>query len=216
MTLGRTLMSLLAALLLTSYSAYLAQSADSPPDESSGGKGGTPSKHALLVGVWDYDRGRGGNRDWWSLHADRDVAAVDALLRQDYGFKESEVKKLTAREDTTHAAIRAAFDDLIWRTNKGDVVYFHYSGHGQQVPDPKKEEIDGSNESLVPSDYVSRQDPSNNILDKELREWLRRLKERKPASVTLVFDSCFSGDITKGGRHLVRGGRSPRLWPLQR
>lgn len=182
-----------------------ADSHDKKPSDSAEYGGPVRGRHALLVGVWDYDRGRGERQDWWNLHSQKDIEVIHQLLHCDYGFAESEITILTKREETTHEAIRTAFERMIADTYEGDVVYFHYSGHGQQIPDPKHEEIDGYNQSLVPSDYISRADGSKNVRNKEIRDWLKKLKEKKPANVTLVFDSCFSGDLTRGGRHLVRG-----------
>jgi hypothetical protein len=160
-------------------------------------------RHALLVGVWNYDRGRGSTVDWWNLHADRDVEAVKTELKTDYEFTDSDIVPLTTVHDTEHKSIADAFKKLIDETNEGDIVYFQFSGHGQQLPDA--EELDGYTESLIPSDYISQQDGSNNIPNKEIRGWLNDLKAKKPGSVTLIFDSCFSGDLARDGRHLVRG-----------
>jgi hypothetical protein len=44
-----------------------------------------------------------------------------------------------------------------------------------------------------------------NIRDDEIGMLLGQLKQKQPASVILSFDSCFSGTITRGGRHKVRG-----------
>jgi hypothetical protein len=170
----------------------------------------TPGRHALLIGISKYDRGRKNDLDWWDLHAFRDVKAVETEIKKDYGYTDGDVKKLTARDETTHRAIRQAFEELIAKTNQGDIVYIHYSGHGQPVPElpnAAEKEIDGLNQTIVPSDYISQQDGSNNIRNKEIKQWLIALKAKKPANVTLVFDTCYSGDITKGGRHLVRGAR---------
>jgi hypothetical protein len=139
------------------------------------------------------------------LHSSRDVEVISAELEADYGFVASDIRSLTTREQTTHAAIIDALKLLIQETQEGDVVYFQFSGHGQQIPDAT--ELDGSGESLIPSDYISREDSSNNIKNKELQDLIVQLKDKKPSNVTLVFDSCFSGNLVRGGRHLVRGGK---------
>ncbi len=160
---------------------------------------------ALLIGVWDYDRNRGPKLDWWNLHSKRDIDVMSQELKTDYGFANSNIKTLTTREETTHAAIIDALKELIKDTNEGDIVYFQFSGHGQQIPDPA--EVGGYSESLIPSDYVSREDSSNNIKNKDLRYLVMQLKDKKPANVTLVFDSCYSGNLVRGGRHLIRGSK---------
>jgi hypothetical protein len=57
----------------------------------------TRGRHALLVGVWDYDRGRGERRDWWNLHSQKDIEAIHQVLHNDYGFAESQITILTQR-----------------------------------------------------------------------------------------------------------------------
>ena len=86
---------------------------------------------------------------------------------------------------------------LIKPTTKGDIVFFHYSGHGQQIPDDNGDEIDAYDESLVPSDYVSQKDGSKNIRDDEIGQLLDELKAKEPANVTISLDSCFSGTDRK-------------------
>lgn len=177
-----------------------------------------PRKRALLVGVAGYCRGgdssrcAAGEKYWWDLNTEPDVAAVEQVLRGKFGF--DEVRVLKTREETTHRAIIEAFRSfLVGQTQKGDVAYFHYSGHGAQVPDDDRhgpnpevgDEIDGLDESLVPSDYVSQEDGSNNIRDDEFSRLLSELKAKGPANITVTMDSCFSGSNTRGGSSLVRG-----------
>ncbi len=94
---------------------------------------------------------------------------------------------------------------MIEPTRAGDVVYFHYSGHGSEMPDNDGDELDGLDECLVPSDYVSRRDASGNLRDDTIAALLDELGRKQPGSVTLTFDCCYSGTATRGGRMLVRG-----------
>jgi hypothetical protein len=179
-----------------------------------------PRKRALLVGVSSYCRGgdssqcSAGGRYWWDLNSGPDVAALETVLKDKFGF--DEIKVLRIRDETTHASIVNTFRSfLVEKTNKGDIVYFHFSGHGTQVPDDDKhgpnpdkgDEIDGLDEALVPSDYVTQDDNSNNMRDDEISRLLAELKAKGPANVTVTMDSCFSGSNTRGGDSLVRGGR---------
>ena len=181
----------------------------------------TPRKHALLVGVSNYCRGDGsecGKRKkyWWDLNSEPDTDALKQVLIQKFGFSESEIKVLKTSADTTHESIRKNFKSfLIDQTNEGDIVYFHYSGHGGTVPDDDQhgpnpivgDEVSGYDQTLIPSDYISRMDPSNDIRDDEIKTWLDELKTKKPGNVTVTMDSCFSGTNTRGGRFLVRGSK---------
>ncbi|MBU0741541.1 caspase family protein [bacterium] len=167
-----------------------------------------PGKRALLVGISQYKRG--GPDDMADLHSGADVAAIATMLTRRFGFSPDDVKILSAPEKTTHEAIVGAFRAwLIAPTGVDDIVYFHYSGHGTTVPDDDGDELDGLDESLVPSDYVSKRDGSRNIRDDEIARLLEDLSEKHPGNVTLTFDCCYSGTATRAGRMLVRG----QSWP---
>ena len=173
-------------------------------------------KRALLIGVSDYCRGtdkdceRGG-KFWWNLSGAVDVEAMKSTLAQEkFGFQN--IKTLTTRDETTHESIKKAFEALIGQTEEGDIVYVHYSGHGSQVPDDARQgnlkvgdEIDGLDETIVPSDYVSQKDGSNDIRDDQIEQWLALLIRKNAASVTLTFDSCHSGTTTRNGSMRPRG-----------
>jgi metacaspase-1 len=176
------------------------------------GVAAAPKKRALLVGVSKYERGTPGD-EWWDLNTGPDVEAMRQVLTVKFQFKEDEIKVLGTPQETTRRSIVAAFRSfLIEPARPGDIIYFHYSGHGGQVPDADGpgnpfvgDELDGLDESLIPSDYVSKKDGSNSLRDDEISILLGELKRKRPASVTLSFDSCFSGTITRGGRHKARG-----------
>lgn len=182
-----------------------------------------PRKRALLVGISNYCRDnsakecRARGRYWWDLNSGNDVDAIEAVLRSEkFGFKKDEIKVLKTKEETTHDNIINTFKSfLVAQTQPCDIVYFHYSGHGGQVEDdnmhgtnPKPgDELDGIDESLIPSDYVTQDDGSKNIRDDELEQLIAGLTGRH---VTITSDSCFSGTITRNGRRLVRGVKFSR------
>lgn len=166
-------------------------------------------KRALLVGIDKYKRGsKELNHDWWDLNTSFDISVLREILIRKFQFDEKDILVLNAPEQSRHKNIVDAFREfLIKQTNKGDVVFFHYSGHGQQIPDDNGDEIDGYDESLVPSDYVSQKNGSKNIRDDEIGVLLDELKAKEPANVTISLDSCFSGTATRGKLELQpRGG----------
>lgn len=208
----------------------IAASAQSPAARPGGP---SPGRRALLVGAWDYAPGVA--TDFPPLRSEgrspgpvEDVKALKSVLTSRLGFGEGDVKVLTTKQETTRGAIVEAFRAfLIRQTNEGDLVYFHYSGHGSQLPDddvfgPKKslanknlsaDEPDGLDETLVPTDYGPNGE--NEIRDDELNQLVRELvTTKRPASVVLTFDSCYSGTVVRGGA-LARGrGWSQReAWP---
>ncbi len=169
-----------------------------------------PEKRALLVGVSHYNHG--GPEDWDNLNAEPDVKALRQILIERFGFPpdDDHIRTLTTVEETTHASIVGTFRAfLVEATKPGDIVYCHYSGHGFQLPDDNKDEIDGLDETLVPSDWEDEHGPNpNHIRDDEISLLLEQLKEKGPANVTMTFDCCHSGSATRGGRTVLRG----RAW----
>jgi hypothetical protein len=163
----------------------------------------THRKRALLVAVNGYARGQRGDAP--ALDTTADVLALKAvLMKPPFRFAAADITVLTTPKETTGKAIRDAFyEHLIAPTQPGDIVFFHYSGHGSQVPDPKDDRY-GYDQTLVPSDYVSKYDGSRDIRDKQIAGWLKDLALRRPGAVLLSFDSCHSGGVTRDGT-VVRG-----------
>ncbi|MCZ6915568.1 MAG: caspase family protein [Gemmatimonadetes bacterium] len=155
--------------------------------------GRAPDKWALLVGINEY-----ASEDITDLKgAVNDIERMKALLMGKFAFPEKNIKVLT-NEQATHEGIVTAFQDhLINHTKRGDIVVFHYSGHGSQMRDqPDGDEADGMDESIVPHD--SRQAGKYDISDDEINGLLRLLAE-KTDNITLIFDSCHSGTASRGG-----------------
>lgn len=160
-----------------------------------------PGRRALLVGV-DYSRTGG---PWHPLHGDRDTGAVRDVLISRFGFEEDCIRLLATPEETTHQAIVQTFRSfLVEQTGPGDIVYFHYSGHGHRAFDEDGDEVDRWDETLVPSDWQMGRD-SHEISDDEISDLLAELKQREPANVALVFDCCHSGSVTRGPNTSFRG-----------
>jgi hypothetical protein len=101
-----------------------------------------------------------------------------------------EVTTLTDKR-ATHSAIVAAIRDLVTTSKSGDVLVFHYSGHGVQVRDVSGDEDDLSDEALVPIDF----EDGAFLIDDDLRAVFGLL----PAGVNLTafIDCCHSGTITR-------------------
>ncbi len=173
-----------------------------------------PKKRALLIGINNYCRIPGSlecaptnynGKYWWDLHTEDEVEMLARTLRTHFKFDEVTVLKTNA--ETTHQSIVDHFRKLLIEpTHKGDIVYFHFSGHGEQVPDdgdPGDIEPDGMDETIIPSDYVSRDDPAKNIRDDEIGKLLDELAAKEPGNVTISLDSCYSGTATRGGNEVL-------------
>src|SRR5205814_414842 len=130
-----------------------------------------------------------------------DIEDMKAVLIGKFNFAPENILVLTD-EKATHAGIIAAIENLINKTQPGDIVVFHYSGHGSQMKDVTGESPSGLDEKRVP--YDSR-DPDNKVFDisaSELKPLLRRLAE-KTKNITVILDSCHSGTLVKA-IHRVR------------
>ncbi len=177
--------------------------------------GFSKDKYALIVAAGTYDRSTG----WSSLTSANDVGLIkDALLAR--GFKEEEIEVLS--EDVTKTNIIKAFNEsLLNRAKKGDVVFFHFSGHGYQIPDDDGDEADGYDEALVPTDAVYDRGRfedeafyGNYLRDDDLGKMLDelRLKLGKTGNLMVCIDACHSGTATRGmspARGIAREARNP-------
>ena len=81
----------------------------------------------------------------------------------------------------------------------------HFSGHGSRQPakPDATEELDGYDEIFLPADVAGWDknigSVENAIVDDEIGAFIRSYR-RKGADVWVIFDSCHSGTITRGGR----------------
>ncbi len=67
------------------------------------------------------------------INGDKDVPYVEEML-VNAKFKAGNVKKLV-NQQAMKAAIVSAFKSLASQSKRGDMVYVHFSGHGQQMKD---------------------------------------------------------------------------------
>lgn len=117
---------------------------------------------------------------------------------------------------TKQAMVNAIENVLIPSLKAGDVVMFHYSGHGYQIPDNNKDEIDGLDEALVPVDAKydggRKKDQSyydNYLRDDELNKLIEKIRIvlGTKGDLFVTIDACHSGTSTRGigpSRGLVR------------
>lgn len=153
------------------------------------------SKLALFVGVGKYPEGAG----WRAINAANDLALLQPVIAAD-GLEVRTLQDGQATKRQILDALSQAEADL----RPGDVFFFHFSGHGQQVADISGDEFDGLDEALVPFDapaqYSDSYSGQDHLLDDELsivlRDIRRKLGPRGQVFVTL--DACHSGTATRG------------------
>jgi hypothetical protein len=113
-----------------------------------------------------------------------DANNVHAFLKN-RGFEET---KLILEKEATTDGIKAGLEWLVAGAQPGDILYFHYSGHGSQLP--SKTEADGFEEIICPYDL--------NWRDKVITDdTLRQIFNKVPSGVntTLFLDCCHSGNM---------------------
>lgn len=159
------------------------------------------SRHALLIGIGNYPEESG----WAAIHGNNDIPIIyNNLIRQ--GFPESQIITLTDAQ-ATRDNIVSAFGKLSGTLNPGDIVYVHFSGHGQQVTDLDGDEEDGFDEAWIPYDADKKYQPGvyegeKHLLDDELNVLLTKLRLRVgvKGKIIVVSDACHSGS---GSRELM-------------
>lgn len=157
-------------------------------------------KRALLIGISDYPIHRAPELTWNPIHGANDVELMKETLRKQ-GFSITTIKNSAA----TAKKIRLAFNKLISDCRAGDIVYIHFSGHGQAYEDLSGDESDGWDEAIVPYDAMLQYkagvyDGRNHILDDELEGYVSsiRAKVGRQGYVYLVLDACHMGGASRG------------------
>lgn len=158
----------------------------------------TPRKLALLVGVNTYPSPISSLRGCLT-----DVELQRELLVHRFGFNPKDI--LTVTDETeikpTRQGILDSFKNhLIEQAKPGDVVVFHYSGHGSLVVDPDPlPKSNGVNGTMVPSDRLPADaSDSSKVRDIMGRSLFLLMYALQTENVTAVLDCCHSGGGTRG------------------
>lgn len=172
------------------YAKFLAQTA--------------PRKLALLVGINNYPTN---DRFFGNLKGCvTDVALQEELLIHRFGFHPNDIIKLTSDESPnkqpTRNNILTAFEEhLIKQAKPGDVVVFHFSGHGSQLRDPNP--IQGCSDRAFNNEFnstlVVADEGQKGLAPDIMGRTLFLLRSAlNTENVTFVLDSCHSGGGTRG------------------
>ncbi len=156
-------------------------------------------KKALIIAIGDYPESGG----WPDISSANDVPHVLSSLKH-LGFDEADIT-IVQDAEATKQGILASFASLLESVELGDVVYVHYSGHGQQVMDQNSDELDGFDESLVaynsPLHFLEGFNEGENLVrDDEIGDFANKIRQKIGANgrLILVLDSCHSGTGTRG------------------
>jgi hypothetical protein len=115
---------------------------------------------------------------------------MQSALWRYYGFQAADIRILLD-QDATREAILSGLEWLAAGAGPGDVLVFHYSGHGSQVDDDSGDEWECRDEILVPYNH----DWGNPLRDDDLKRRFDPVPLE--ANLTVVSDSCHSGTINK-------------------
>ena len=163
------------------------------------------TRRALVIGIGQQE-----DKTWGKINGDRDVPFVEEMLKN-AKFKTGNVKKLVNQQATKEAIVKA-FKSLASQSKCGDMVYVHFSGHGQQMKDVHNDEKDGLDECWIPYDAYRKpcemDRGEKHLTDDEVNYYLNAIRDKigDTGKMLVVIDACHSGGATRGDEdEVVRG-----------
>lgn len=148
-----------------------------------------PRNRALLIGV-SYKKYK------YKLKGTiNDVSNMRDFLINNLSFQQNNVLVLTEEESDsrltpTKKNIEMALKWLVEDSESGDSLVFYFSGHGLRQPDLKKDERDGFDETICPTDFMKE----GMILDNDIHSIIvSPLKQG--VKLHSIVDACHSGTI---------------------
>lgn len=152
------------------------------------------TRRALIIGIGDYPQETG----WKKINGDKDIPLVEETLTAN-GFQTANIVTLCNRQ-ATYSAIKKELESIISKSQQGDYIYIHFSGHGQQITDLNGDEEDGFDEAWITYDaqyaYAKgKYEGQNHLVDDQLNQYLHRLREKIGANgkIIVIADACHSG-----------------------
>lgn len=167
----------------------------------------TPRKLALLVGINQYQ-----SQPLEGCLTDVDLQRY--LLIHRFGFNPKDILVVTDAQATRQGILTAFEEHLIKQAKPGDVVVYHYSGHGSRIFDPHPIVVEpgkdkGLNGTFVPVDGklpAGYPEVSGTVPDIMGHTLFLLMSALKSENVTVVLDSCFAGGATRDTRIRSRDG----------
>ena len=168
--------------------------------------GNAQRKRAFMVGISHYDTALTGYQ-WNNINGVEDVRLLEPILKKQ-GFYLTTLLD----EEATFQNITNQLAKFINKTKSGDIVYLHFSSHGQPVEDLNGDEDDGWDESIVPIDAYKLYkkgvyEGKMHLLDDKLNEFVKRLRVKigTKGMLYVVIDACHAGTSSRANDETVRG-----------
>lgn len=163
-------------------------------------------KRAFLVGISHYDTALTGYQ-WNNINGVEDVNLLSPIL-QKQGFSLTTLLDNQATFDN----ITRQLSQFISKTKKGDIVYVHFSTHGQPVEDINGDEEDGWDEAIIPIDAYKIYkkgvyEGKNHLTDDLLNKYIKKLREKigPTGFLYVTIDACHAGTSSRANDDTVRG-----------
>lgn len=167
------------------------------------------TKRALIIGISDYGNEMEDPDKWSNISGANDVALLLPLFQQQ-GYKVT----ILVDSQATYTNITGALKAMSKDAKKGDIVYLHFSMHGQPFEDLNGDEDDGWDEALIPVDaqmqYVEgKYEGKKHLVDDELETYIAKIRSKigSEGELFVVLDACHSGTASRGDGDHVRGVR---------
>jgi len=163
-------------------------------------------KRAFMVGISHYDTALTGYQ-WNNINGVEDVNLLSPILKKQ-GFTLTTLLD----EQATYDNITNQLSRFAEKTKKGDIVYLHFSAHGQPVEDMNGDEEDGWDEAIVPIDAYKLYkkgvyEGKKHLLDDQLNKYVQKIREKigPTGFLYVVIDACHAGTSSRANDETVRG-----------
>ena len=168
--------------------------------------GNAQRKRAFMVGISHYDTALTGYQ-WNNINGVEDINLLSPILKKQ-GFYLTTILD----EQTTYQNITNQLSNFTNQTKKGDIVYLHFSAHGQPVEDLNGDEEDGWDEAIVPIDAYKNYkkgvyEGKKHLLDDQLNTYIKKLRTKIGATgfLYVVIDACHAGTSSRANDETIRG-----------
>ena len=168
--------------------------------------GNAQRKRAFMVGISHYDTALTGYQ-WNNINGVEDCNLLSPILKKQ-GFYLTTILD----EQATYQNITNQLSTFTNQTKKGDIVYLHFSAHGQPVEDLNGDEEDGWDEAIVPIDAYKNYkkgvyEGKKHLLDDQLNTYIKKLRTKIGTAgfLYVVIDACHSGTSSRANDETIRG-----------